>query len=67
MITTTVVRFLNTEGTVTLNGDFTVDTLRTRFASAFPYVANAEAEVSVDGSVKSITFKEKVADKGNSK
>ena len=61
---TTVVKFLNTEGTITLNGDFTVDTLRSRFASAFTWISNAEAEVVQEGTTKTVIFKERVADKG---
>lgn len=63
-ITTTVVKFLNVEGSVTLTGDVSVDSLRERFASAFPYVSNATAETAVDGSVKTIVFKENTGDKG---
>lgn len=61
---TTVVKFLNTEGTITLNGDFTVDTLRSRFSSAFTWISNAEAEVVQEGTTKTVIFKERVADKG---
>ena len=61
---TTIVKFLNTEGTITLSGDFAVDTLRSRFASAFTWISNAEAEVAQEGTTKVVTFKERVADKG---
>lgn len=63
-ITSTVVKFMNVEGAVTLNGDFTVDVLRERFKGAFGYVANATADVAVDGAVKTVTFVENTGDKG---
>lgn len=65
-IQTTVVRFLNTEGTITLSGDFSVETLRSRFSSAFTWISNADAEVTQDGDSKTVVFKERVADKGAS-
>jgi hypothetical protein len=64
MATQTIVKFLNTEGTVTLNGDYAVDALRTKFASAFSWISNAEAEVTEEGTTKVVTFKERTADKG---
>lgn len=63
-ITQTVVKFMNVDGTVTLNGDFTVEVLRERFKGAFGYVTNATADVTVDGTVKSVTFVEATGDKG---
>jgi hypothetical protein len=64
-ITSTVVKFMNVDGTVTLNGDFTVEVLRERFKGAFGYVTNATADVAVDGSVKTVTFVENTGDKGS--
>jgi hypothetical protein len=64
-ITTTVVKFMNVDGTVTLTGDQSVDVLRERFKGAFGYVTNATADVAVDGSVKTVTFIENTGDKGS--
>ena len=63
-INSTVVKFLNVDGTVTLNGDFSVETLRERFKGAFGYVTNATADVQVVGDVKTVSFSESTGDKG---
>lgn len=63
-IETTTVKFLNTEGTVTLQGDQSIDSLRSRFSAAFTWISNASVDVTQEGNTKIVTFSESTARKG---
>ena len=63
-VTTTNIVIVSTDSEYNIPGDWTAEQIASNYASAIPGIGNMQAEVSVDGDVKTVTFKPKTGGKG---
>ena len=63
-ISNTVIVIVSTDSEYRIPGDWSAEQIASNYAASIPGIGNMQAEVSVDGDVKTVTFKPKTGGKG---